>query len=59
MEMTYVTHSENVPYLKAEGIKILRQIEFDKLSEITILVTRQTLIEIYYAGVKAGIDRKF
>jgi putative IMPACT (imprinted ancient) family translation regulator len=59
MEMTYVTHSENVPYLKAEGIKILRQIEFDKLSEITIFVTRQTLIEIYYAGVKAGIDRKF
>jgi hypothetical protein len=59
MEFTYVTHKENVPYLRAEGIKILKIIEWDGFAEITIIVTRQTLIEIFYAGVKAGIERKF
>jgi hypothetical protein len=59
MEMTYVTHTDNVEYLKKEGVKIKREVQFDAMSEITIEVNRQTLIEIFYAGVKAGIDKKF
>jgi hypothetical protein len=59
MEMTYVTHTENVDYLKGEGVRIKREVQFNGMSEITIEVNRQTLIEIFYAGVKAGIDKKF
>lgn len=59
MEITYIIHTENVDYLKGEGVRIIREVQFDGMSEITIEVNRQTLIEIFYAGVKAGIYKKF
>jgi len=62
MEFTIIIHTENLPYLKAQGIKFIKESIWnndDRYTEITILVTNVTLVEIFYAGVKAGIDRKF
>jgi hypothetical protein len=62
MEFTIIIHAENLPYLKSQGIKFIKESKWnndDRFAEITILVTNVTLVEIFYAGVKAGIDRKF
>jgi len=62
MEFTIIIHAENLPYLKAQGIKFIKESIWnndERYKEITIFVTNTTLIEIFYAGVKAAIDKKF
>lgn len=61
---TFVINSDTIPYMKDRGIQIVDVKPYtnhdytSSYSEVTIVVKPTTLIEMLYAGVHLGLDKK-